>query len=211
MIYNLDGQEYEVEITRKGNKNTYIRVSEDLVIKVTTNHFSSKRDIENLLDRNKKFLYTVIEKRKRDLIKKETFYYLGKSYDIIELSTIDKIDIVDNKIYVSDKKKVEKWLKKQMKIVFEERLKYSYNLFIENIPYPNLKIREMKTRWGVCNRKNLTVTLNSLLIHESIDKIDYVIIHELAHLVYFNHSSSFWAVVQKYCPNYKQIRKEMKE
>ena len=49
------------------------------------------------------------------------------------------------------------------------------------------------------------------LMKESIDKIDYVIIHELSHLVYFDHSNKFWSVVGKYCPNYKQIRKEMRE
>lgn len=98
-----------------------------------------------------------------------------------------------------------------MVIIFEERLKYNYGLFDENIPYPKLKMRNMKTRWGVCNRKNLTVTLNSNLIKESLDKIDYVIIHELSHLVYFDHSSNFWAIVGKYCPNHKRIRKELRE
>ena len=43
------------------------------------------------------------------------------------------------------------------------------------------------------------------LIRESIDKLDYVIVHELSHFVCFDHSSSFWALVEKYCPNYKKI------
>ena len=121
------------------------------------------------------------------------------------------IDIVGDKIYVSDKKILDKWLKKEMVRIFEERLKYNYSKFTENIPYPSLKVRNMKTRWGVCNRKNLSITLNSNLIRETIDKIDYVIIHELSHLVHFNHSASFWSVVGKYCPQYKMIRKELKE
>ena len=144
-------------------------------------------------------------------MKKEKFYYLGKSYDIIEFSSTSKLEIVDNKIYVSDRKYIDKWLKKEMIRIFEERLKYNYSLFTENIPYPNLKIRNMKTRWGVCNRRNLSITLNSNLIRETVDKIDYVIIHELSHLVHFNHSAAFWATVGKYCPKYKQIRKELKE
>lgn len=211
MIYQIDNQDYEVEIIKKGNKNTYVRVSEDLIIKVTTNYFASKKDIKDLLDRNIDFLRSTIQKRSKELTKNERFYFLGKSYDIIELSIIDNIDIVDDKIYTKDKEKLDKWLKKQMVIIFEERLKYNYGLFDENIPYPKLKMRNMKTRWGVCNRKNLTVTLNSNLIKESLDKIDYVIIHELSHLVYFDHSSNFWAIVGKYCPNHKRIRKELRE
>lgn len=211
MIYQLDNENYQVEIIKKGNKNTYVRVKEDLTIQVTTNYFASKGDIKDLLDRNISFLRSTIGKREKELIKRESFYYLGNSYDIIELSIIDDVDIVDNKIYISDKKKIDKWLKKQMIKIFTERLEYNYNLFTEKIPYPKLRVRDMKTRWGVCNRKNLTITLNSNLIKYEIDKIDYVIIHELSHLVYFDHSKSFWATVSKYCPKYKEIRKELKE
>ena len=69
----------------------------------------------------------------------------------------------------------------------------------------------MKTRWGVCNKKLQKVTLNYNLIYMDTKYLDYVIVHELSHLVYFNHSADFWALVGKYCKNYKQIRKEMKE
>lgn len=210
MTYQLDNECYNVEIIKKGNKNTYIRIKEDLTIQVTTNYFSTKNDIKILLDRNNDFLRKTIEKRKKEIEKNKSFNYLGKSYDIIILSGSD-IDIVDNKIYVNDIKNLDKWLKKEMIRIFDERLKYNYSLFEENIPYPKLKIRNMKTRWGVCNRKDLSVTLNSRLIHESLDKIDYVVIHELSHLVHFDHSREFWNTVGKYCPNYKRIRKEMRE
>lgn len=211
MIYKIDDEIYEVEIIKKKNKNTYIRVKEDLKIQITTNYFVSKNDIKELLERNHDCLRSMIEKRKKEIKKNETFYYLGKSYDIIEVSTIDNMDIVDNKIYVKNKQYLDKWLKKQMIDIFDKRLKYNYSLFEENIPLPKLKIRNMKTRWGVCNRKNLTITLNSNLIKESLEKIDYVIIHELSHLVHFDHSKNFWNTVSKYCSNYKKIRKDMKE
>ena len=210
MIYQLDGESYNVEIIKKRNKNTYVRIKEDLTIQVTTNFLATKQDIKLLLDRNISFLRKTIDKRKKLNKKNESFNYLGKSYDIILFNTKD-IDIVDNKIYVSDKKTLDKWLKKETLKLFTERLEYNYNRFNENIPYPKLRIRSMKTRWGVCNRKSTTVTLNSKLIHESIDKLDYVIIHELSHLVHFDHSPSFWSVVGKYCPKYKEIRKEMRE
>ena len=69
----------------------------------------------------------------------------------------------------------------------------------------------MSTRWGVCNRKLKRVTLNSLLIRYPLEALDYVIIHELSHFVHFDHSKEFWNLVSKYCPNYKQLRKEMRD
>lgn len=69
----------------------------------------------------------------------------------------------------------------------------------------------MKSRWGVCNRKNISITLNLELIKKEVKYIDYVIIHELSHFIEFNHSHRFWEYVNKYCDDYKKIRKEMKE
>ncbi len=211
MIYRLDNEDYEVEILKKGNKNTYVRVKENLTIQVTTNHFATKHDIKNLLDRNQDFLRKTLGKREIEKQKDDDFYFLGKKFDIVVVPILKGVEIDGNKLYVPDKSLLDKWLKKQTLSIFEERLKYNYNLFEENIPYPHLRIRSMKTRWGVCNRKNLIVTINSKLIRESIDKIDYVIIHELSHLVHFNHSRDFWEVVDKYCPKYKRIRKDLRE
>ncbi len=211
MIYRLDNEDYEVEIVKKGNKNTYVRVKEDLTIQVTTNHFASKHDIKNLLDRNQDFLKKTLSKRKTDSDKDNDFYFLGKQFDIVVVPILKGIEVDGNKIYLPNKELLDKWRKKQTLKIFEERLQYNYNLFTENIPFPHLRIRSMKTRWGVCNRKNIVVTINSKLIRESIDKIDYVIIHELSHLVHFNHSKAFWEVVEKYCPKYKKIRKDLRE
>jgi len=211
MIYRLDDEDYEVEILKKGNKNTYVRVKEDLTIQVTTNHFATKHDIKNLLDRNQDFLRKTLGKREIEKQKDDDFYFLGKKFDIVVVPILKNIELDGNKLYVPDKSLLDKWLKKQTLTIFEERLKYNYDLFEENIPYPHLRIRSMKTRWGVCNRKNLIVTINSKLIKETMDKIDYVIIHELSHLVHFNHSRDFWEVVDKYCPKYKRIRKDLRE
>ena len=68
----------------------------------------------------------------------------------------------------------------------------------------------MSTRWGVCNRSNNTVTLNSELIKYGIEQIDYVIVHELSHFIELNHSARFWKVVESNYPNYREVRKLMK-
>ena len=98
-----------------------------------------------------------------------------------------------------------------MKRIFSERLEYNYNLFDEDIPFPKLKIRSMKTRWGVCNKRDNSITLNSKLIRYSIHEIDYVIIHELSHFVHFDHSKEFWETVRMYMPDYKKSVLILKE
>lgn len=211
MIYKLDGKEYNVEIVRKNNKNMYLRVKDANTFLVTTSYFTNDMQVKRFLDNNNAFLRNAIEHKEKELAKNDTFYYLGKTYDIIEVSILDSISFEGSRIYVPNKKNLDKWLKNEMVRIFKERLEYNYNLFTENIPFPKLKIRNMKTRWGVCNRRDTSVTLNSNLIKEDIEKIDYVIIHELSHLVHFDHSKAFWETVSKYSPRYKQIRKEMRE
>ena len=210
MKYIVDGNEYEVVINKKNNKNTYIRVKEDLKIYVTTNYFVTNSMIKKLLDDNYSYLSKNIKRQSIKQKKNELFYYLGEVYDIIIYDT-KKIEIIDNRIYVKDEATLNRWLKKEIKRIYSERLVFLYNEFEENIPYPNLKIRKMTTRWGVCNKKTKTITLNSELIKYSIDKLDYVIIHELSHFIHFNHSKEFWLLVSKYCPRYKEIRKQLRD
>ena len=210
MKYIIDNFECDVIIERKNNKNTYIRVKEDLNIYVSTNYFVTKNQIKQLLDKNYNFLANNLKRQQQIKQKKERFYFLGNIYDIIIYDNKD-IEIYEDRIYVKSKEYLDKWLKKETKKLFSERLNYIYNIYQEKIPFPNLRIRKMKTRWGVCNKKTNTVTLNSELMKYSIDKLDYVIIHELSHFLYFNHSSNFWKQVEKYCPNYKKIRKDLKD
>ena len=69
----------------------------------------------------------------------------------------------------------------------------------------------MTTRWGVCNIKLKTVTLNLELIKRDSKYLDYVIVHELSHLIHPNHSREFWNLVEENIGDYKKYRKEMKE
>jgi len=210
MKYIIDNQEYEVVINRKNNKNTYIRIKEDMKIYVSTNYLVTNRQVKTILDRNIEYLRKTIPKVERKQEKINFFYYLGNKYDIIIMPGSD-VSILGGIIYVDSLEKLEKWYIKQAKKLFEERLDIIYPMFQEKIPYPKLRIRKMKTRWGVCNKKNMTVTLNLDLLKYDTTKVDYVIVHELSHFIHFNHSKSFWNTVEKYCPRYKQIKKELKE
>lgn len=211
MKYQLENQEYDVIIERKNNKNTYIRIKEDLKIYVTTNYFVTKSQIKKLLDENHNYVKKMLIHQKKEIEKQSLFFYLGNSYDIIVVPTLKKIEIHDNKIYTKDKKMLDKWVKEETIRIFDDRFVYIFNKFEENIKAPIIKIRNMKTRWGVYNRKNHIITLNSRLIEYDIEKIDYVIVHELSHIIHFDHSKNFWNLVSKYCKDYKRIRKELKE
>lgn len=211
MIYEIDGKEYKVEIIRKNNKNTYIRIKDNYTISVTTNYFVTKRKIYDLINLNVSSIKKMIDRKKIKLVDDQKFCYLGRYYDIIIVPSEKDIYINDSKIIVKDEKYLNKWLNQNINNLFNERLKYNYDLMNEKFEYPNLKIRKMKSRWGVCNKKNMTITLNSNLIRYSIDKLDYVIIHELSHFIHFNHSKEFWTLVEKYCPNYKEIKKMLKD
>ncbi len=208
--YKLDGNNYNVLVVKKNNKNTYIKIKDDLTIYVTTNYLTSKWDVKRILDNEKDFLRNALSKTKKKKEKEELFYYLGQKYDII-LVPFNNTEVSAGKIYVKDENTLEKWLKKEMKRIFTERLEYNYNLFDEDIPFPRLKVRKMKTRWGVCNKRDNSVTLNSKLIEYSIHEIDYVIIHELSHFVHFDHSKAFWETVRRHMPDYKKAVAILKE
>ena len=75
---------------------------------------------------------------------------------------------------------------------------------------PNkIRIKDIKYAWGSCS-SNKNITINHKLISYSEIAIRYVILHELCHLKYMNHSKEFWNLVQKYIPEYKQVKKEFK-
>lgn len=211
MKYELNGIEYDVIVEKKNNKNLYIRVKDDGKIHVTCNYLTTKNMILKVLNENTRTLQKMIKRVEKQNEKSNKFFYLGNSYDIIIKEDTNKVVITNDKIYTKDLNMLEKWKKEEIIRIFDERYVYVFNHFNENVKSPILKIRTMKTRWGVYNRKKHTITLNSKLIEYDISKIDYVIIHELSHIIHFDHSKDFWNLVSKYCKDYKNIRKEMKE
>ena len=69
----------------------------------------------------------------------------------------------------------------------------------------------MTTRWGVCNIKTHMITINLELMKRDTAYLDYVITHEMSHLIHGDHSKAFWNLVEENMPNYKKYRDEMKE
>ena len=209
MNIDINGTTYPINVIRKNNKNTYIRVHDGVII-VTTNYLESDKKILKLINDNITSIERMINKDNHHQERASKFYYFGTNYDII-IGTFSEVDIVNNKIFTPSYKELDKWIRKNIQEIFTNRLYYWYNEFEENIPKPSLRLRKMTTRWGVCNTKSKVITLNTELFKYDIECLDYVVIHELSHLVHANHSKEFWNVVSKYCPNYKILRNKLKD
>ncbi len=207
----IHGTTYPVVIEKKKNKNTYIRVNQNFEIYVTTSYFVTGKAIIKLLKENEDAIYKMIEKKRKEQEREKKFYYLGQEYEIYVMPTNREVEIYNHTIMIPSEKKLQSFLKKQMKELFTKHYDYWYQQFEEPIHKPKLKFRKMKTRWGVCNRRDDSITLNTRLLEYDTKYLDYVIIHELSHLVHFDHSKAFWEVVSKYCPDYQILRKEMRD
>lgn len=212
MHFNYLDKDYLVIIEKKNNKNLYIRVTEDLKIKITCNYLFTKLSIKKVLEDNRQSIEKMIDKqiKKNETNKREYNNLLGKKLNIIYKEVKKPIYNLDT-IIVKDDVMLNNWYKKYAKDVFKKYLDEAYYVFDEKIPYPIIKVRSMKTRWGVCNRRDNSVTLNLELIKKDPEYLNYVIVHELSHFIHFDHSRAFWHVVEKYCPDYKTVRKKLKE
>ena len=211
MQIEIDGIVYDVIIEKKNNKNMYLRVKEDLNIYVTTSYLTPNYLIKKFVNSNIPFIKKQLDKMEKRLEKKLDYYYLGEIINVVVINSIKKTSFEDGTLYVKNKSDIDKWYKKQMKIVFKEHLDEIYSRFSKRVPYPNLVIRKMSTRWGVCNKSLKKVTLNSELIYKYPKYLDYVIVHELSHFIHFDHSKVFWELVSENCPDYKRLRKELQE
>lgn len=94
-------------------------------------------------------------------------------------------------------------LKDKARVLIERRLEHFGALY--GIRYGKISIRNQKTRWGSCStRGHLSFNYRTALL--PADLADYVIIHELCHVVHHNHSRRFWELVAVHCPQYAQCR-----
>ena len=201
MQIELGGYLIDVEIEYKSNKNLYIRVNDDLKMHVTCNRLFTK---------NQKKLLKMYESKLKEVDNNNFYYYLGDKYTIIYDESIKQPIIDSDLIFVKNEKMLDKFTKDKIISVFQERLD-KCALTFDSLPKYTLRVRKMSTRWGVNNRGNNTITLNTELIKKDVTLIDYVCIHELCHFLQANHSPKFWAEVEKRYPYYKQARKMLRE
>ena len=211
MKFEYNGKLYDVVIEKKmGNRNTYIRVKKDLTVFVTTSRFASDRMIKKLINENYDRICRMFDVQLKKLENNDGFYYLGKKYEIVYVED-DGISFSEDKVYFNREFDIYKWYKMQAKSLFLKHFNTQYEKFSRSIPEPTMRIRKMTSRWGVCNIKTHIITLNLELIKRDTKYLDYVIVHEMSHLKYGDHSRGFWSLVEENMPDYKKYREEMKE
>ncbi|WP_421717074.1 M48 family metallopeptidase [Arcobacter arenosus] len=176
-------------VKKKGMKNTYLRVKSAKMIQINTNYYFTKEDAINLLQRKQKWIENSISKFEINSLEDNEFYFLGVKHKNLDLRDLDKF-----------------YKKEVQKIVPPLVEKFST---IMNLYPTDLKYRKNKRTWGSCNYKN-GLNFNILLVKFPIEVIEYVVIHELAHIEHKNHSKKFWNLVEEYCPDYKQREKLLK-
>ena len=137
-------------------------------------------------------------------------YYLGEKYSVdivkdvvnntIVSSSINKITfhVLSKKNY---KKYIKNWYLKQTSMVINERIKIFSPLM--NVRFAKIKIKDNSTRWGSCSSKG-NINFSLYLVAFPMDIIDYVVVHELAHLKEFNHSKKFWEIIRNIDQDYKE-------
>ena len=173
MKCELNNEEIEIVVIKKKNKNIYFRFKDDLKLYITCPIYMKEKDILKLVNENKASLEKMYLKQRNRVLPPNIQMYLGEQYKIIYDETKDDmvIDNVNKIFYVKDEDELQDYLMQECDRVFKEEVDKCKQCF-RKLPDFTLKKRTMRTRWGVCNRRNYTITLNTELIKKDIDLID---------------------------------------
>ncbi|RXJ69325.1 hypothetical protein CRV08_04775 [Halarcobacter ebronensis] len=186
----INNKEVTVDLIRKrALKHTYLRLISKDLIQISANIFFTVDDAKRLIDNKIEWLEKGLVKLEKNFMEKDEFLFLGIRHKNLDFRDLDKF-------YKGEAKRlippiVEKYSK------------------IMNLSPTSIKFRKNKRTWGSCNYKN-ELNFNILLMKFPIPLIEYVVIHELAHIKEKNHSKRFWSLVEEYCPDYKRRMKEFK-
>ena len=142
------------------------------------------------------------------------FLFLGKELTPVISSDVKELMIDENKLLIpakinSDKilGKIEKWYRKVAEQILVERVQYMANQL--KLRPANITTNNNKTRWGVCdNHGNIAINWRAIFLPPNL--LDYIIVHELCHLLEFNHTTVFWNIVSNVLPDYQILRKHLK-
>jgi predicted metal-dependent hydrolase len=205
-------------------KHTYLQVTDHGVV-LKTNKSTSMQDINAFVHKKSawilKHLKNFEEKRvEKELNTSPQVYYLGTAYELKIIGNQNlkkaKITFKDSKFLIEAKEELSKeettlllnnFYKKEAieKITpLIEHWSKEMNLYPTHVGY-----RKAKTRWGSCSGKD-SISFNYYLLKLPLSSIEYVVVHELAHIQHKNHSSSFWNLVRQHLVDYKVRRDEMR-
>lgn len=174
----------KVTVIRSNRKTVAIQVNSDLSVTVRAPRSVSEKDIEEILKKKEAWISKHIEKIK-------------ETKERVEAEPTEKLT----------REKVIALADEALKVI-PERVEYFAKVI--GVTYGKITVRNQKTRWGSCSSKG-NLNFNCLLMLAPPEVLDYVVVHELCHRKQMNHSKAFWLEVEKVLPNYKEVRKWLKE
>lgn len=195
---------------RPRNRNTYITITQEGEVCVRTPLKDSKR-IREIIKHKEEWitskLGTILSRPSNAHTLGETIHFRG------ELMRLDQLPLLHEKIQKSKntlhiEKHYTQFYKNEAALTLPSRIThYARKMGL----YPSeIRFKKMRRRWGSCNSEGV-VTLNIHMMQLSYEHMDYIIVHELAHLKHMNHSKEFHALVRSILSNEKQLRNAIKE
>lgn len=203
------------EIHYKNIKHCYLRVQQGkTVISMSKGH--DVKIAEDLIRKNQELIVKQIDSF-ADRARYENNGYVslfGKKYQLIVRDLhMKKWAVHDQKIYIYGQN-VEAiataFLKEQLYNYIEMKIK-AYLVHDFDLHFPEIQIRQMKSRWGACFYQKNRICFNFSLVFLDKELIDYVIVHELCHFLQPNHSKAFYQEIKKRLPQYQLAERKLKE
>ena len=218
-----------ITLERKNIKNMYLRIlPPNGEVKVSAPLFIPDEDITNFIKSKKEWILKKQQYIQENDIKSplkynngEKHYLWGEEYnlqliknDTIKHVLIDKeksimyLPIPKRSTIEKRKKILDEFYRSEMRKAIPPVLDKCTKI-VGKTP-SEVKIRNMKN-WGNCRYQDKRITLNLNLAKKDRECLEYVMIHELCHLIEFNHGKNFKKLMDKYCPNWKEIKKRLNE
>jgi len=216
----------KILITRTKRKKTISILIKDGNVEVKAPFNLMQKEIDSFILKKEKWIKNKIlfqksikKLPKKKFINGEVFKLLGKDLILkININNTKKTYIKNDYICLDLKnntKNNKEKIKKELELFFRsfsERILKEKTLIESkkmNLKVKEIKVRSYKNRWGSCS-SNGNISYNWKLIMAPERIINYVIIHELCHLIHFNHSRDYWREVRKKLPNYKENKEWLK-
>lgn len=193
-------------------RNSYLRFDDEKLIVTARNFDSATKLVNTHKEWIVKHYYEI--KASMKLFSSNSILFNGGKYEAayVPSNARTRMEIAQNKITVHSKstqvaeRSIDKWLAFQT-VLFTDVIAAEKASMIQK-ERPATKARRLG-KWGYC-KSDSTITFNSYICMLPADIRDYIISHEVAHLRQMNHSRKFWEVVSQLCPNYKQLRRRLK-
>lgn len=220
----VENQEICYQLERKHVKNLNLRVRKDGSVFVSANEMVHCEEIDLFIQSKASYILKAIDyfnemaqykPQPKRYVSGETFYIQGRGLRL-QVSQAKKDTISTDGVYIFLKVKdindvekkrriVTRFLDQECKTIFGEVMEDLYPLVRKyGIEKPTLRIRDMETRWGSCLTKKRIITLNKRLLEAPINCIEYVVMHELCHLIHPNHSKQFYSFLTMLMPDWKE-------